>query len=38
MDKTDFRTFSETNSSLKSDIKTKVLEKLIEVQVLSWVS
>ena len=38
MDKTDFRTFSETNSSLKPDIKTKVLEKLIEVQVLSWVS
>jgi len=38
MDKTDFRTFSETNSSFKPNIKTKVLEKLIEVQVLSWVS
>jgi hypothetical protein len=38
MDRTDFRTFSETNSSFKPDIKTKVLEKLIEVRVLSWVS
>ena len=38
MDKTDFRTFSETNSSFKSNIKAKLLEKLIEVQVLSWVS
>jgi len=38
MDKTDFRTFSETNSSPKPNIKAKVLEKLVEVQVLSWVS
>ena len=38
MDKTDFRTFSETNSSFKPNIKTKVLEKLVEVKVLSWVS
>jgi len=38
MDKTDFRTFSESNSSPKPNIKAKVLEKLVEVQVLSWVS
>ena len=38
MDKTDFRTFSETNNSFKPNIKAKVLEKLIEFQVLSWVS
>ena len=38
MDKTDFRTVFKTTSSPNSDIKTKVLEKFIEVRVLSWVS
>ena len=38
MNKTDFRTVFKTTSSPNSDIKTKVLEKFIEVRVLSWVS
>ncbi len=38
MNKTDFRTVFKTTSSLNSDFKTKVLEKFIEVRVLSWVS
>ena len=38
MNKTDFRSFFKMISSLKSNLKTKVLERLTEVKALSLVS